>query len=62
MKFSQPGMWGKGIYFAEKSSYSNHFSYRYPNGDRGQFLAIVNLGDEASIEYKDECREMIEPP
>ena len=51
MKYGQPGMWGKGLYFAEKSSYSNHFSYKYPNGERGLFFAIVNLGEEDQIDY-----------
>ena len=55
-------MWGKGLYFAEKSSYSNHFAYRHENGVRGQFFAWVNLGEEAQVQMSDQAREIIKPP
>ena len=50
-------MWGKGLYFAEKSFYSNCFAYRYENGERGQFFALVNLGEESFVEYNDDTHE-----
>ena len=42
--YSNDGMWGRAIYFAVNSSYSNAYSYRCPNGDRQMFMATVNLG------------------
>jgi hypothetical protein len=61
-KFSQSGMWGRGIYFAEKSSYSDKYAFKFKNGDRGMFLALVNLGSEIFVEYNENStRKMIEP-
>ena len=50
MKFSKDGMWGRGLYFAEKSSYSDKYAHKFPNGEFGIFLALVNLGDQISLE------------
>ena len=44
IKFSSAGLWGKGIYFAERASYSDQYAFKLPNGDRGVFLTLVNLG------------------
>ena len=68
-KFSQSGMWGRGLYFASKSSYSDKFAFKYKDnkgqlsGERGIFLALVNLGEEQFIQYDENVtRKMIEPP
>ena len=62
-------MWGRGLYFASKSSYSNQFAFKYKDnkgqlsGERGIFLALVNLGEEQLIQYDENVtRKMIEPP
>ena len=34
MRFSKPGMYGKGIYFAENSSYSDSYAF-YKNNSSG---------------------------
>jgi hypothetical protein len=48
MQFSNGGMWGRGIYFAENASYSNTYSYQAaPLGQARQFmLAKLLSGDE----------------
>ena len=51
IKFSQAGMWGRALYFAEHSNYSDKFAYNFENGDKGMFLALVNLGKEIEIEF-----------
>ena len=42
--FSGPGMWGKGLYFAVNSSYSNHYAFNLGNGEFCMFLAQVFIG------------------
>ena len=34
INYSNDGMWGKAIYFAVNSSYSNNYSFKLPNGER----------------------------
>uniref|UniRef100_A0A7S2I1X7 Poly [ADP-ribose] polymerase n=1 Tax=Helicotheca tamesis TaxID=374047 RepID=A0A7S2I1X7_9STRA len=57
MQFSNKGFWGRGIYFADKSSYSNSYSYKPSNqdqserpgsaqGEREMFLAKLLVGNE----------------
>ena len=32
IKYSNPGLWGRGIYFAENASYSLNYSHNHNNG------------------------------
>ena len=48
MKFSSEGLWGRGLYFAEKAYYSNGYAHN-KDGTKGIFLARVNLGEVAEI-------------
>jgi hypothetical protein len=49
IKYSNQGMWGKGLYFAENASYSLGFSHDHGNNVKGMFLALVNLGRVADL-------------
>ena len=49
MKFSSEGKWGRGLYFAANSDYSNHFAHTFENGEHGIFLAKVNIGNTISL-------------
>ena len=49
MKFSSEGLWGRGLYFADKASYGNSYSHVNTDGSKGIFLARVNLGEVAEI-------------
>jgi hypothetical protein len=44
IKYSNTGMWGRGIYFAEKAIYSLNYAFNYKDNIKGMFLALVNLG------------------
>jgi hypothetical protein len=48
MKYSNSGMWGKGLYFAKNSKYSDPYGYTtHLKGKsvRNMILALVNLGE-----------------
>ena len=45
MRYSNAGMWGKAIYFAEKSSYSDYYAFTRADGLQQMFLADVILGN-----------------
>jgi len=45
MQFSQKGFWGRGIYFAEKSSYSHMYAYKPPTS-RTSIRNSFSIGDE----------------
>ena len=49
IKYSNQGMWGKGIYFAENAGYSLNYSYKHRNNVKGMFFALVNLGRVADL-------------
>ena len=49
MRFSSPGAWGTGCYFAVNASYSAMYSHPLPNGLFQMFLAKVLTGDSAQI-------------
>ena len=42
--YSKSGLYGKGLYFAVKSIYSDAYAFKFDNKDRGMYLALVNLG------------------
>lgn len=44
MRYSNPGMWGKGIYFAKNASYSHNYASQ-TSAHRQMFLATVLVGD-----------------
>jgi hypothetical protein len=46
INYSNEGMWGKAIYFACNSSYSNNYAHKYADGQRKMFMASVTLGKE----------------
>lgn len=58
MKFSSEGKWGRGLYFAVNSDYSNAFAHTFENGDHGIFLAKVNIGETISLS----SQNLVEPP
>lgn len=43
MRFSNNGMWGKGIYFAVNAKYSDDYSHHTKN-EKQMFLCLVNVG------------------
>ena len=61
MQFSKQGMWGRGIYFAQRSSYSHSYAHKpvwdqknRPRSDgkddeREMFLAKLLVGDEVKL-------------
>jgi hypothetical protein len=55
MRFSKPGMYGKGIYFAEQSSYSDAYAYRTHGftGRKQIFLSLVLVGDSIALQPAD---------
>ena len=51
IKYSNTGMWGRGIYFAQNAKYSLDFAYKYKDSNvKGMFLALVNLGKVKDME------------
>ena len=42
MQYSDVGMWGRGLYFAERASYSNDYAHKLHNGSRQFFLTSVS--------------------
>ena len=52
-------MWGKAIYFAYNSSYSNAYATKLPNGSKQMFMATVLIGKEITMNPD---RSLREPP
>eukprot|EP01052_Picozoa_sp_SAG31_P008072 SAG31_NODE_398_length_16250_cov_8.737601_14_plen_276_part_00 len=48
MQYSNQGMWGRGIYFAENASYSHNYASRKDNA-RVMMLARLLVGDAVNI-------------
>jgi len=48
MRFSNPGMWGQGIYFAVNANYSALYAFNSPQGKQ-VFYASVLLGDSVKL-------------
>ena len=42
-------MWGKANYFALNSSYSNNYAFKYEDGSRKMFMALVTLGKDIKM-------------
>ncbi len=57
INYSGDGMWGKAIYFAYNSSYSNGYSSQLPNGSRQMFMANVLIGKEITMNSTPSLRE-----
>ena len=70
MQFSRAGLWGRGIYFANKSSYSHNYSFKAqtPVGDeREMFLAKLLVGNAVEMkrdtpERESLCESLTVPP
>ena len=60
--FSSEGMWGQGLYFAKNASYSHLYAHKHANGDRGMFLALVNIGSIADVEYDEKITRSFRSP
>ena len=48
-RFSRPGMWGYGSYFAANASYSATYAYQTSTGDKKIFLARVLIGEYVDV-------------
>ena len=44
MRFSNDGMWGRAVYFAKNSVYSNNYCHTNSAGNKQMFYAKVNIG------------------
>ena len=75
MQLSQQGHWGRGIYFAERSGYSDHYAFKplneYSNTDskdREMFLVKLLAGDvkvmdrNANPAMEEVCKDLVTPP
>lgn len=38
------GMWGRGVYFAERAAYSDSYAYRFPDGSKQMMFCEVYVG------------------
>ena len=41
---SDSGMWGRGVYFAERAAYSDSYAYRFPDGSKQMMFCEVYVG------------------
>lgn len=57
INYSNEGMWGKAIYFAVNSSYSNSYSSKLPSGERQMFHARVIIGNTIVMNPDGKLRE-----
>jgi len=77
MQYSQQGLYGRGLYFAERFEYSDCYSYRvnaakFPKGgmmqegeDREMFLVKLLVGQASTMNHLDneeECRKLVAAP
>ncbi len=74
MQYSRPGLWGRGLYFATKSSYSHRYAFKpdeslTPYGDeREMFLAKLLVGNAVEMNRDEspakaaECSALTVPP
>ena len=62
MRFSNPGLWGTGVYFADKAKYSDKYAYCDPSDGNGEirqmFIARVLVG----ISYYSENNNSLKMP
>ena len=51
IRFSNSGMYGQGIYFADNSQYSHSYHYANPKkrGECQMFMALVLVGDSVTL-------------
>jgi Poly(ADP-ribose) polymerase catalytic domain len=57
INYSNEGMWGRANYFAKNSSYSNNYAYKYADGSRKMFMALVTLGKEIKMQSDKTLRQ-----
>jgi len=75
MQLSQQGMWGRGIYFSERASYSDPYSFKPFNKytdtlqqDRELILVKLLVGEEIFLDrngdehMKQACKTLVAPP
>lgn len=76
INYSQQGLYGRGIYFADKFSYSDCYSYRVDSvstpdssdsfqEDRELFLVKLLVGKNVTIDHAQDdsfCRSLVTPP
>ena len=60
MQYCESGMWGKGIYFAERASYSDNYVHRNAQGQKLVMLTKLLAGEEQHIMPND--RSLRFPP
>ena len=60
MQYCESGMWGKGIYFAERASYSDSYVHRNAQGQKLVMLTKLLAGEEQHIMPND--RSLRFPP
>lgn len=60
INFSKEGLWGKAIYFAKNSSYSNAYTSTLNNGFKQMIMASVLIGKNITMVNKD--HSLREPP
>ena len=56
MRYSNQGMWGVGIYFAENASYSNGYAYDNRDGSKSFFYAKVAIGQSVPLPSDNKLR------
>jgi len=75
MQYSREGFWGRGIYFADKSCYSHHYSYSpspdtphrkgAESNEREMFLSKLLIGNQTFIRREGKelyCSSLTVPP
>ncbi|KAI2489089.1 hypothetical protein MHU86_25503 [Fragilaria crotonensis] len=74
MQFSRKGLWGRGLYFAARSSYSHSYAYKpdlsetQHSDEREMFLAkllvgnVVEMNRDESPQKATECSALTVPP
>ena len=62
-RYSNPGLFGKGAYFAERSDYSNQDEYIHTNAqsERQMFLAQVAAGRIQELDQDQRDRDIVHP-
>jgi hypothetical protein len=57
MRYSNPGMWGSGIYFAVNASYSNDYAFQNASdGSKSFFYAKVAIGQTIKLDPNNKIR------
>ena len=49
MQYAAAGMWGRGIYFADKAAYSHSYAHVLPDGSRTFMMVKLLAGEEVDL-------------